>query len=325
MLDSFRGFGVSVNEAIAVEMAGVLRRQYSSLEKLDLYDERFYPPRDYEPELAGMFFLVMVALDHRLSRPGKPYRACLEDGCYRGADLLYRLGVEILKSDPGFYSPANLEGISVEDVMEKFNVGEARVPDPEIRAYLLRDLGYKLNRLYNGSFLELLRSSNNRIRGLGSTPGLVDNLRAFRAYEDPVEKKPFLLIKFLIGRDLFRPVDPDNMSIPIDNHLARIAYRTGLVRVYGRLWEYIKGFREVSYSDDVVLRYTIRYAYEYVAEQAGIPKGGLDDILWVMGREICLRDEEPRCSECPFKSFCAAYRDTGYMVKEHNYYNTWYY
>ena len=316
---------VIINNNIAVAMANTLRKYMDKLEKIDIFDQRFFPSKKMNIEMTGMYFFVLVALDHRLSRPGKPYEACIENECYHGADLLWRIGKLILDENPEFYNPRNLSNIRVDDVKKYFNIGKAEIPDPDIRAYLLRDLGLKLDKLYNGKFLNLLKASNNRIRGIGTEHGLIDLLKVFRAYEDPVEKKAFLLIKFLRARKLFDPIDPYNMEVPVDNHLSRIAYRTGLVEIEGTLWNYIKSFREVGYSDDVFLRFTIRYAYSIVSDLGGIDKGILDDILWIHGRKICLRDEQPKCSPCPFNNFCKAYMDSEYMVKEHNYYNTWYY
>ena len=316
---------IIINNDIAVSMASTLRKNIDQLEKIDVFDQRFFPPKEMDREKVGMFFLVMVALDHRLSRPGKPYEACIEDGCYHGADLLWRLGKQILDEYPDFYTAYSLSKIRIDDIKKYFNINNAEVPDPDIRAYLLRDLGLKLDKLYNGKVLELLKASNNRIRGRGVEQGLIDLLRVFRAYEDPVEKKSFLLIKFLQARGLFTPIDQQNMEVPVDNHLSRIAYRTGLVQIQGKLWDSIKSFHEVSYSDDILLRFIIRYAYGLVADLAGINKGVLDDILWIHGRKICLRDKHPDCDSCSFNIFCKAYMNQEYMVKEHNYYNTWYY
>ena len=142
---------------------------------------------------------------------------------------------------------------------------------------------------------------------------------------DPVEKKPMLLAKFLIARGVFKPVDPWNLDVPVDNHLTRIALRTGLVRVEGLLWEKIKGGREFTSEEDVLLRLVVRRAYRVVARNAGIDPGVIDDVLWIHGRKVCLRDSEPLCSKCVFKSFCLAYQNPEYMVPEHYYYNTWYY
>lgn len=316
-----------IDRDIVYRMASIIRGYVGKLPKLDLFDKRFYPPDNSDLERVYMFFLVMVALDHRLSRPGKPYRYCFSNGeCYRGADLLYHLGMRLYFEKPEFYTPEYLSRITTSEFKEFFNIGDAVVPDPGVRAWLLRDIGYKLLRLYNGSIMYLLESANGRIRGESiDKPGLIDLLRVFRAYEDPVEKKSYLLIKFLVLRGLFKPVDPWNMELPIDNHLTRIAFRTGLVRLEGRLWSLVREFKPVEYIDDVLIRLVVRRAYKLVSIGAGIDPMLLDDALWIYGRSVCIRDESPECSKCIFNSFCLAYHNREYMVSEHNYYSTWYY
>ena len=82
---------IIIDHDIAISMANILRKNLDQLEKIDVFDQRFFPPKEMDREKVGMYFLVMVAIDHRLSRPGKPYEACIEDGCYHGADLLLSL------------------------------------------------------------------------------------------------------------------------------------------------------------------------------------------------------------------------------------------
>jgi len=306
-------------------MSQKLVEHRSEIKPLNLFDERFYPPRNDQVEDVLRYFIVMVALDHRLSRPGKPYTACLEDGCYRGADLLYRLGKKIYDEHREFFDPRHLAEIRVDDIEKYFNYNNARVPDPEVRAYLLRDLGAKILKLYDGMVSNIIRVARGKLRGTLSSPGLIDLLKVFRAYEDPVEKKPFLLAKFLYLRRLFNIVDMDNMEVPVDNHLSRIAYRTGLVTVKGALWDYIKSSKPVPRAVDVLLRLTVRYAYKRVSMASGINPVLLDDLLWTHGRSKCLRDEEPLCQQCIFRDFCKAYYDREFMVSEHIYYDTWYY
>jgi hypothetical protein len=304
--------------------ARILRRHKASVERLDVFDEKYYPPRGDNVENVLRFFLVTVALDHRLSRPGRPYEACIPgDGCYHGADLLYRLAKLKYEEDRGFYDPIHLSRITVEEVRDWLTVGNATPPDPEIRALLLRDLGYKLLKLYDGRVSRLLEESHGRIHGSLGEPGLADNLRVFRAYEDPVEKKTMLLAKFLLARGLFKPTD--NLDVAVDNHLSRIAYRLGIVVVSGRLWDKIRRGEEVSREEDVMLRLTIRRAYRMLAEKAGLDPLVLDDHLWLMGRKTCLRDTEPRCDECIFRKICLAVKRKAFLVSEHTHYNTWYY
>ena len=314
---------IGVDMGIIERVARTLKLRAETLEKLDVYDVKFYPPASDEPELITRYFLVLVAMDHRLSRPGKPYEACLEDGCYKGADLLYRLGMKKYVEDPGFFSPERLTEIRVEDVREWLSIGDATPPDLEVRTMLLRDLGYKLMKLYGSSALKIIEMSSNRIHGSLENPGLVDNLKVFRAYEDPVEKKAMLLAKFLITRGLFKPID--ELDVAVDNHLSRIAYRVGLVMVSGPLWSKIRESVEVTAEEDLLLRITVKRAYRYVAFKAGLSPVVIDDFFWIMGRKLCVRDKLPECERCLFKGYCRAKRNSAFMVNEHIYYNTWYY
>lgn len=313
---------IGIDHKTIERAARVLRNRQEELERLDLFDARFYPRSESEEEILR-YFIVMVAMDHRLSRPGRPYSACIENECYKGADLLYRLGSKVFHEEPEFFNPVRLAQIRVDDVIRVFSIGDASPPDPEVRTLLLRDLGYKLMKLYDGSVKKLLDLSNNRVRGSITQPGLVDHLRVFRAYEDPVEKKSMLLAKFLIGRGLFKPID--EIDVAVDNHLSRIAYRLGLVLVSGPLWEKIRKGLEVTSEDDTMLRLAIRRAYRLVAVKAGLKPSLVDDYFWLMGRKTCLRDEPPSCDRCLFKGFCMARRNNAFMVSEHLYYDTWFY
>ena len=315
---------IGIDIKIAERMAKILAKHKGELETLDMFDPRFYPDKNEPFENVLRYFIVMVAMDHRLSRPGKPYEACIDDkGCFHGADLLYALGKKKYDEDPEFFTPQHLMSIGIDEVKQWLSYGTAVPPDPDVRAYLLRDLGLKLVKLYDGQVTELVMKSNNRIRGTLENPGLVDTLKVFRAYEDPVEKKALLFAKFIINRGLFKQLD--KLDVQIDNHLTRIAYRIGLVMVSGPLWEKIRKKIEVEPEEDILLRLNIRRAYRMVAEKSGIDPGDLDDYLWVHGRKTCLRDEEPKCDKCIFKSICIARRNKIFMVAEHMFYNTWYY
>ncbi|MEM3163117.1 MAG: iron-sulfur cluster loop [Desulfurococcaceae archaeon] len=316
---------VKLDTSKARSMGEVLKTT-AFLKKMHLFNEDFYPPKEADVEIVGMYFMALVSIDHRLSRPGRPYEDLLHGKLYHGSDLLYRLAMAKFSEDPEFFSPQRLSLITLSDFCKVFNTNKAKVPDPEVRTALLRDLGYKIVRLYNSSFNEFLKASNERIRGTLSKPGIVDNLRVFRAYEDPVEKKSFLLVKFLKARGIFKPIDLENMEVPVDNHLVRIAYRTGLVDVQGDLWRKIYLSEEVTQAEDTLLRLAVRQAYKLVALESKIDVGLIDDYLWNAGRTICTREREPECSKCPFNSFCRAFKEPGkYMVSEHKYLDTWYY
>ncbi|MCE4603766.1 MAG: hypothetical protein F7B20_02230 [Aeropyrum sp.] len=301
-------------------------------------DPELYPPVDSSRELVTIYFLVMVAMDHRLSRPSKPYEAVVGSRLYHGADLLYRLGAAKLSSDPDFFTAERLSKLTADDVKDWLSAGASRPPDIEVRARLLRDLGEKLLRNYGGSAWSLIVESRGRLRyGVGE--GFVDRLKIFTAYQDPVEKKAFLLAKFLERRGVVRFSDPENKELPIDNHLARLAVRTGIVGVSEDLLERIRRGLEFEPIDDVLLRLAARRAWKVVSQSSGLDPFVLDDFLWMFGRKCCTRDH-PTCRAgcssgcgslgwcdggCPLSNVCPASRDNRLMVPEHTFYNTWWY
>ncbi len=306
-------------------------------------DQRFYPPESADRETIAMYFLVMVAMDHRLSRPGRPYEGVVDGEVYHGADLLYRLGRKTLDEDPDFFTAERLSKISEADVRKWLSARDSRgrvvePPDPALRAMLLRDLGIKLSSFFDGSAYRVVLASRGYLkRGAG---GFINELKVFKAYQDPVEKKAYLLAKFLERRGVLHIADPHNKEVPVDNHLARIAVRLGIVRVDRDTLEAIALGRPFTWEEDVLLRMTARLAYKEAAREAGVDPFVIDDFLWMFGRKCCTR-EDPVCrsgcrraceelgacsgGSCVFEEVCLARRDPIYMVPEHNYIDTWYY
>jgi hypothetical protein len=313
---------IGVDKKIVEKTGRLLKKHSFKLPKLDVFDHRFYPPADVGREEVARYLIVMVAMDHRLSRPGKPYEACLGDGCYRGADLLYRLGKLKFDEDPSFFAPERLSTIRVEEVLKWLSVGEASPPDPEVRTFLLRDIGLKLEKLWGGSALKLIESTGGRVRGGPGDPGLTDYMRVFRAYEDPIEKKTMLLAKFLKARGIFNPIQP--IDVAVDNHLTRQALRLGFISVSGELWSKIKSGVEIDPEEDILLRLSVKLSFRHLSYSTGLPAEVLDDFFWLHGRSVCLRDK-PDCEKCVFRTVCTAYRNKSFMVNEPVYYNTWYY
>jgi hypothetical protein len=335
---------VRVNREKALLVGEVIKDVVSLAEKDPFTDQRYYPPENASREQVTMYFLVMVAMDHRLSRPGRPYEGYVDGELYHGADLLYRLGRKRLDEDPDFFTAERLSRITKEDVLNWLSVEgprgrKVRPPDPDVRAELLRDLGTKLMLLYEGSAYKIIVDARGYLRR-GHADGIIDRLKVFKAYQDPVEKKAFLLMKFLERRGVFIINDPHNKEVPVDNHLVRIALRLGIVEVDKETLERIAGGIPFLWEEDVILRLAVRRAYKLVSQAAGVDPFVLDDFLWSFGRKCCTRDDpvcRRGCDEacrkvggcrgggCSLRLVCRAYEDPLLLVPEHNYINTWYY
>jgi len=303
-----------------------------AIKELDIpYDDfaspKYYPPKGEPEEKVARYFLFMTAIDHRTSRPNNPYQITVGGEKLKGASLLYFLGARKYEEDPDFFSPYRMARITLEDFSEWLNVKDASIPDPGLRVFLLRDAARKLLLLYRGQAMELIKSAYGRLYAPQGEPwreGIIEKLKVFRAYEDPVEKKPFLLCKFLERRGILKIADKENARVPVDNHLTRIAVRLELVDFPEYFKPLFKWERKASKEEDVIIRLYIREAYSYVCRLSSMDPFVLDDFLWNHGRTVCL-PENPACEKCPLRKLCKGLiSDEVRSLKEH-YYSTWYY
>ncbi len=307
------------------------RRVGRLLLKLKVREDPFTDPRQYPPEgepdeWVARYFLFMVAIDHRTHPPGGVYEAEVDGRVYRGASLLYRLGAEAYQRDRGFFSPEHMADITGEEVDSWLSRHGAKVDRPHERAELLRDVAEGLLELYGGRALELIRSSRSRL--YASWRGLVERLKSFRAYMDPIEKKPFLLVKFLERRGVFKAEDRQRLQVPVDNHLTRIAVRAGIVKPSEAEAELLRQLREAEVEEDIAIRAAVRLAWRLVASEAEKSPLLLDDLLWHIGKTVCRA--KPSCKlpaspvTCPLREACMAYSGLAEPLLEHKFTTYWY-
>ncbi|MCR8501504.1 MAG: N-glycosylase/DNA lyase [Candidatus Korarchaeota archaeon] len=279
----------------------------------DSYDDpRLFPPRNAPIEYQFGYFAAMVAIDHRTGTPLDSFEGYVEGEFFHGSDLLYRLGMLIFYEDPEFFSPVRLSNLTYNDARRLLEFNGKVLWDYHVRTFLLRDLGLKTVKFY-GSFENLLN--------VESISELIRRLRLFRAYEDPVAKKSYLLAKFLEGRELANFRDRDNAEVPVDNHISRLAIRLGIIKFSN--YEHIESQIEVPRKYDVRLRLEIRKAWRKVSMLSKVDPFTLDDFLWSLGRKVC-RQSKPLCESCPFNKICLA-RISGKFWLEHCHTLTWYY
>jgi hypothetical protein len=221
-----------------------------------------WEPPDFAhvPDADAAIFLC--AVDHKTG-----YAKAHEVGgeAFEGSELMWMLGLEAAREKPGLLTAKRLRYVSAGDVAEWFRADSEPIGDPERRAALWRDLATGLERDYGGSAGELLASANGRLAGAG---GVLDRLRPYRAYSDPLAKKAFLFAKIAERRGWFEVADPEAWEVSADNVLMRLALRAGLVSA-GSL-------------DQV--RSATRAALKDLASKTQISPPVLDDMLWELGR-----------------------------------------
>jgi len=338
---------------ISPEHAKALGRRLYDLRPAaeDFLDPRFYPDPSDHPEQVIRFFFFTTAIDHRTSPPGQSFEGLVDGEYFQGADLLWHLSLRMYHKDPEFFSPSRMSCLSASDVRQWLTVtNPARVTirNPEQRAQLLNDCGQKLLQDYGGSVLTLLSRSRGRLHPPPNNPegpGLLKLLSHFQAYEDPASKKSFLLVKFLTRRRLWAPQDPENLLIPVDNHLTRIALRTGIVEVSPKLEDKLRQGIQVNREEDITLRRVIARAYSSVAVRAQRSVLELDDFFWHFGRNCCTAQPPPVCIRscsapcylaehlipefcqfhCPLEESCPASSDDNKRALMEPRLDTWYY
>jgi len=290
-----------------LEVSKVLRSV--ELTPLNYFDERYYPPPTAERELQLAYFTAVVGIDHRTSTFG-PFEGWIDGEFFHGSDALYRLAKKAFDVEPGLFSVEGLANLSLAKAVEVFSIGGRTLWDLPTRVLLLNDIGRKVGALFK-SFSNMFDAN--------SLEELRSRLSNMRAYEDPVGKKFYLLVKFLSNRGLI-VVDKRRVRIPVDNHVSRIAIRLGLVNLPA---EVLYNELEVTRDEDVVIRSRVSEAWSLVSRFSGIDVFSLDDYLWQHGRRVCTRGT-PSCSLCPLTSACRAYEE-GKYPNEHKHLVTFYY
>jgi hypothetical protein len=243
----------------AVTSAGTLDRAAERVRELAARWEA--PDFAHVPDADAAIFLC--AVDHKTGY-AEPHHVGGE-GPFEGSELMWMLGLRAHKEEPGLLTANRLRYVSAGDVAEWFRADSEPIGDPERRAALWRDLASGLERDYGGSAAELLASAEARLAGTG---GLLERLRPYRAYSDPLAKKAFLFAKIAERRGWFEVSDPEAWEVSADNVLMRLALRAGLVSP-GSL-------------DHV--RAATRAACKDLASRTGLSPPVLDDLLWELGR-----------------------------------------
>ena len=225
---------------------------------------RTYEPPDFahvpDPDAA----IFLCAVDHKTGY-SEPHEVDGE-GPYSGSELMWVCGLRAAAAEHGLLRAKRMRSATADEVAAWFRAGDETVADPERRAELWRDLASGLVRDHDGSAQALLDGAGGRLSG---SEGLIEQLRPYAAFSDPLGKKSFLFAKIAERRGWLEVSDPEAWEVAADNVLMRLALRSGLVSA-GSLTE---------------VRSATRAALKELALKAGISPPVLDDMLWELGRE----------------------------------------
>lgn len=278
MFNMITGLNIQINEERAEELGDIIARL--KYKPISFDSPEFFPEEEYY--LNYVFFTV--AIDHRTHPLPKRFEGIVDGKFYHGSDLLFALARKAQKDEPDLFTAEKMIKITEKDISRIFSVGDVTIKNPAERAHLLRDCARKLIDHYEGDFRSLLELSEGYLIRENEM-GILQQLRIFQAYRDPLMKKSYLLIKILRRQGYFKALDMENLSFPVDNISMEVALRSKLIDA-GRLAEKIQKGEQLGEMEVESLRNATRQAFEVVSRKSKIPPDILDDLIWTYGREI---------------------------------------
>lgn len=245
---------------------------------------QLFPPQE-DDFIYTNYVFFMVAIDHK-THGTKRFEATIDGKFYHGSDMMFCLARMAQKKYPHLFTARRLVNISEEDVASIFRYDDRVVSNPSQRAMLLQDAAKKLLSYYNGDVRSLFDVSEGYLfREDGK--GVLQLLRGFKAYGDPLQKKSFLLVKILRRQNILTVEDIQNLRFPVDNVLMTIALQSGLLKVNEKTLEKKLLDGELLTDSEVVqLRKATQKVFEVVSRTSDLGPDILDDLLWTYGREI---------------------------------------
>lgn len=329
---------IAVNEEACQSLGRIIKDKIKPSFTFDRFDDPLlFPPPDTDKQTVADYFFFMTSIDHRTHYPGQRFQSIINGRALEGSDLLYALARIKARDTPEYFTAEHLQHASTRETKDLFTApriskpyprGESRplrhpvrdtpssitIRNPRGRARLLRDGAVKLRQLYHGHAINILRESDGYlVRDDGS--GFLQLLGQFEAYQDPLRKKAYLLTKVYERRGVMEVKDVENLNVPVDNLLMRIALRCGLIEVINAdLATKLRAHARVSQEEEFEIRETTRRAYRIVSDTSDLRATLLDDILWTHGKDYCHR-RLPACTRpqgCPFGEACRATHDPLY-------------
>lgn len=278
------------------------------------------PPTWAEKRLLANFWFYVVAICHQTGA----LQGEIEGRRLRGWDYLYAAAQRAYRNDPNLFTAEGILKLHPEELKRLFSdhldpqtstldrIGE--------RLHLLREAAMSLLQWYRGDVWELYLRCDGSLSG---GTGLLNLLSQFEAYRDPLRKKTSLLLMILWASRIWVLKDLEVLRFPVDNHLMRVALRTGMVRVEDEgLQARLQKPGEISKDEERSIREAVQRAGDLLLDASGRTVFELDTILWQIGRSCCFYEHPPICGPratghpCFKRETCSLIRDTDYSCPD---------
>lgn len=272
------------------------------LEKVNL-------PRDIEepketelkPDVSKNLYFTIVAICHQTSPiNGLSLEGIINGSYLRGWDYLSEKFSIAVNNDNSLVYPEKLSEIKSTDIIDilKDDNGNSNISDSEGRARLLSDIGQKMLKSNYSSVEDIYKESKSYLIGTHGS-GLLNRLRYFDAYSDPVMKKSIFFLTLMKNHLYWEYKDVSKLGPPVDYHEMRGHLRFGTIRVNDEnLYNKILKNELISEVEDIQIRQAIYDAIILISNKTKNSPSVLHYFFWNLFRNCCKR-VETHCNKCP--------------------------
>lgn len=300
-------------------------------------DEEDSRIEDLSVEQLSNFYFLLVGICHQTqSLAGQ-----IDGQLHRGWDYLRLRLLQEARSEPDLLTPEFWKTLSAVDLTRIFasNTDGTMLTNIERRAEIIRDLGTVFKIRSISSIHEVYVEAGGRLLANGN--GIVETLRSFLAYSDPVQKKTYFFLGLMQNTGSWKYFDGHNLGSPVDYHEVRGHLRLGTVQVSSGIREKLVRNQPVLEVEDVAIRSAVAEAILKVSATIGCTPMQLHYLFWNLFRNVCVR-QKPLCSsvsancslpsrysaliqagKCPFRDICDS-AEVPQPLIEHSFLTDWY-
>lgn len=119
-----------------------------------------------------------------------------------------------------------------------------------------------------------------------------------QGYADPVQKKTFYFLAIMRNQGFWEYKDMEHLSSPVNYHEQRGHLRMGTVKILNaELEDRIRNREEITADEDIEIRFAVRHAIEFIAQELNITPSAMHYFFWNYFRNCCSRDVT-HCTDC---------------------------
>jgi hypothetical protein len=287
---------VEVNDAMCAAIS--LKLSELKLGPFRLPAQKDLLPFESEEKNLNYLFLMSALLFDLKGLGGKVGKEWLHGSEYLFAAMSKKTKNYPVLSDPSSLAKDDVRGIT--HLLASVGTGTNNFNKRSVeRAQILQSTARKLVQDYQGNVVNLLKTCGGFLIG-DNSDGLVQLMQDFEGYSDPHFKKGFVFLKFITRLGFFDLVDKQNLYVPMDYHVIRVALRTGIIEVlHENLRRKLSAKLPASPDDDFSIRETAKSALKTIEKTSSFDAFDLDDIFWNIGRSHCHYSHDPMCKSCP--------------------------